>query len=121
MDLYTYYRSTSSYRVRIALNLKGLHYETVPVHLVKDGGEQHSPEFHDVNPQELIPVLMHGGRLLRQSLAIMEYVEEKYPQPPLLPRSAEERARAAAAAAPAPSSGGATSAAAAAPSPRHSP
>ena len=94
IKLYSYWRSSACYRVRIALNLKGLPYETVPVHLLKDGGEQHKPGFHDVNPQELIPVLMHGGRLLRQSLAIMEYLDENFDtKRPLMPSVARDRQR----------------------------
>lgn len=91
--LYSFWRSSAAYRVRIALNLKGLPYETVPVHLVKDGGEQHSAAFAELNPQELIPVLMHGNRVLRQSMAIIEYLDECYAGPRLLPSTARERAR----------------------------
>lgn len=92
LKLYTYWRSSAAYRVRIALNLKGLRYESVPVHLVKD--EQHSAEFHEVNPQELIPVLRHGDRVLRQSLPIMEYLDETFPDRPLLPAVSRDRQRA---------------------------
>lgn len=93
LKLYSYWRSSACYRVRIALNLKGMEYETLPVHLLRDGGEQHSREFHEVNPQQLIPVLRHGGRLLRQSMAIMEYVDETWPDHPLLPSVARDRQR----------------------------
>lgn len=91
IKLYTYWRSSACYRVRIALNLKGLAYESTPVHLAKD--EQHLTEFREVNPQELIPVLRHGGRVLRQSLAIMEYLDEAFPDRPLLPAVARDRQR----------------------------
>ena len=91
LKLYTYWRSSAAYRVRIALNLKGLAYESVFVHLVKD--EQHSPDFAELNPQELIPVLRHGGRVLTQSLAIMEYLDEAFPESPLLPSVARDRQR----------------------------
>jgi maleylacetoacetate isomerase len=92
--LYTYWRSSACYRVRIALNLKQLPYQSLPIHLVKDGGEQHSPEFHELNPQELIPVLMHGGRMLRQSLAIIDYLDENFDTSrPLMPSVARERQR----------------------------
>jgi maleylacetoacetate isomerase len=91
--LHSYWRSSAAYRVRIGLNLKGLKYEIAPVHLVRDGGEQHSAEFAALNPQELVPVLQHGQRSLRQSLAILEYLDEMWPSPPLLPATARERAR----------------------------
>jgi maleylacetoacetate isomerase len=95
IKLYTYWRSSACYRVRIALNLKGLAYESIPVHLLKDGGEQHKAGFQEVNPQELIPVLMHGGRMLRQSLAIMEYLDENFDtKRPLMPNVARDRQRA---------------------------
>ena len=93
LRLYSYWRSSAAYRVRIGLHLKGLAFETVPVHLVRDGGEQHSPAFRETNPQELVPVLEHGQRMLRQSLAILEYLDEVWPQPALLPATARERQR----------------------------
>lgn len=96
MQLYGYFRSSASYRVRIALHLKGLNYESVPVHLIKNGGEQFSAEFAAVNPEALVPALVdaHEGQrvALSQSLAIMEYLEEKYPQIPLLPSDVADRA-----------------------------
>ena len=91
--LYSYWRSSAAYRVRIGLHLKGLAFETVPVHLVRDGGEQHSPAFHHANPQGLVPVLEHGQRMMRQSLAILEYLDEIWPQPALLPATARDRQR----------------------------
>ena len=91
MKLYGYWRSSAAYRVRIALALKGLTYEHVGVHLAR--GEQHRPEFAAVNPQQLVPALQEGKHLLYQSLAIIEYLEETHPQPPLLPSDAVERAR----------------------------
>lgn len=90
--LHNYFRSSSSYRVRIALNLKGLDYQYVPVHLNRNGGEQFSAEFKQLNPQALVPVLSESGVQLSQSLAILEYLEEKYPQVPLLPATPEDRA-----------------------------
>ena len=93
LRLYDYWRSSASYRVRIALNLKGLAYEQVPIHLARDGGEQQQAEFLALNPQGLVPVLQHGERLVRQSLAIIEYLDEVQSSPPLLPRSARDRAR----------------------------
>jgi maleylacetoacetate isomerase len=92
MKLYTFFRSSASYRVRIALNLKGLSVEHVPIHLRRDGGEQFGAAFKEINPQALVPVLEDGGRLLSQSLAIIEYLEECYPHPPLLPADAADRA-----------------------------
>ncbi|HZH44682.1 MAG TPA: maleylacetoacetate isomerase [Lysobacter sp.] len=93
LRLYSYWRSSAAYRVRIGLNLKGLPYELVPVHLLRDGGEQRRPEYLRANPQGLVPVLMHGQRPLRQSLAILEYLDEVWPEPSLLPASARERQR----------------------------
>ena len=84
IKLYTYWRSSSAYRVRIALNLKGLDYESIPVHLVKDGGEQHTAAYKELNPQELIPTLIDGDVVLSQSLAIIEYLDEAYPDTPSL-------------------------------------
>lgn len=91
MKLYGYFRSSAAYRVRIALNLKGLNAEHAFVHLAK--GEQFTPEFRTVNPQKVIPVLEDGDHRLIQSLAILEYLDETHPQPPLLPRDAAGRAR----------------------------
>jgi maleylacetoacetate isomerase len=93
LRLYGFWRSSAVYRVRIALNLKGQAYEIEPVHLVKDGGEQHTAAFAEINPQELVPVLKHGHRLLRQSLAIIDYIDETWPEPPLLPAVARDRQR----------------------------
>lgn len=91
--LYTYWRSSAAYRVRIGLNLKRLAYETVPVHLLRDGGEQLAPAYRAANPQGLVPVLQHGHRLLRQSLAILEYLDEVWPEHALLPATARGRQR----------------------------
>jgi maleylacetoacetate isomerase len=93
MKLYSYFRSSASYRVRIALNLKGLSYEYVPVHLTRGGGEHHAAPFRRLNPQGLVPVLEDGEEALAQSLAIIEYLDETHPQPPLLPKGAAARAR----------------------------
>ncbi len=93
LQLYSYWRSSAAYRVRIGLNLKGLKYDTVPVHLVRDGGQQHSIEYCEVNPQQLVPVLLHGHRRLSQSLAILEYLDEVWPDRALLPSTARERQR----------------------------
>lgn len=93
MKLYTYFRSSAAYRVRIALNLKGITAEYRYVHLVKDGGQQHKPEYLAINPQGRVPALVDDGHILTQSLAIIEYLEEIYPQPPLLPKDALGRAR----------------------------
>ena len=94
MKLYTYFRSSAAYRVRIALNLKGLPYEMVSIHLTKDGGHQHKPEFRAVNPQRRVPALeLSSGEVLTQSLAIIAYLDEVYPEPPLLPADALERAK----------------------------
>ena len=92
MELYTYYRSTSSFRVRIALALKGLDYQALPVNLLK--GEQLGAGYAAINPQGRVPALRtDGGDVLVQSPAIIEYLEEAYPQPALLPAGTEDRAR----------------------------
>ena len=85
MKLFTYYRSSAAFRVRIALNYKGIPYGTVPVHLVRDGGQQHSESYRETNPQGLVPALADDGQVISQSLAIIEYLEETHPDPPLLP------------------------------------
>ena len=88
-----YFRSSAAFRVRIALNLKGIVPEWKFVHLLKDGGQQHAPGYRAVNPQELIPTLIHDGHTIGQSLAIIEYLDEVKPEPPVLPRDAAGRAR----------------------------
>ena len=93
MKLYTYWRSTAAYRVRIALHLKALPCEQEPVHLVKDGGEQHKADYRALNPQGLVPALVDKGRVITQSLAILEYLEETHPEPALLPQDPMDRAR----------------------------
>lgn len=93
LQLHSYWRSSAAYRVRIGLNLKGLDYDILPVHLVRDGGEQHAPDYRKANPQQLVPILRHGKRVLRQSLAILEYLDEVWPDPPLLPATARDRQR----------------------------
>jgi maleylacetoacetate isomerase len=90
--LYTYFRSSAAYRVRIALNLKGLDYRSVSIHLLHDGGQQHQPEYRAINPFGLVPSYQENGRILRQSLAIIEYLDERYPEPPLLPSTPFARA-----------------------------
>lgn len=91
--LRSYWRSSCSWRVRIGLNWKQLSYDLVPVHLVEDGGQQHSPEHRALNPMRELPVLMVDGEPLAQSVAILEYLEETHPEPPLLPDSPLDRAR----------------------------
>ena len=94
MKLYSYFRSSAAYRVRIALNLKGLPYETIPIHLVKGGGQNKSPEYRAINPQMRVPALtLPDGEVLVQSLAIIEYLDETHPQPPLLPAEPLARAK----------------------------
>jgi maleylpyruvate isomerase len=93
MKLYTYFRSSAAYRVRIALNLKELAYEALPVHLLRNGGEQLTDAYRAVNPAMLLPTLEDDGNIIGQSLAIIEYLEETRPQTPLLPSDAAGRAR----------------------------
>jgi maleylpyruvate isomerase len=93
MELFTYFRSSAAFRVRIALNLKGLEAEPHCVHLVKDGGQQHKPEYRKVNPQGFVPALVDQGHTITQSIAIIAYLDETHPNPPLLPKDALGRAR----------------------------
>ena len=93
MKLYDYYRSTASYRVRIALNVKHITYETLSVHLVNNGGEQHHPNYLTLNPEGLVPTLDENGHILSQSLAIIEYLEDINPTPALLPPNPLGRAQ----------------------------
>ncbi|WP_428311417.1 maleylacetoacetate isomerase [Hydrocarboniphaga sp.] len=90
--LYDYYRSSAAFRVRIALNIKGLPYEQRPLHLTRDGGDQHREAYRAINPQGLVPALADDGELYTQSLAIIEYLEDKHPQPPILPWHPNDRA-----------------------------
>ena len=92
MKLYTFFRSSASYRVRIALNLKGLSCEQAPIHLRRGGGEQLMPAYTALNPQGLVPALEDNGRVLTQSLAIIEYLDETHANPPLLPKEPADRA-----------------------------
>ena len=93
MKLYSYFRSSAAYRVRIALNLKGLPYETVSIHLTKEGGKQFSPDYKAVNAQMRVPALeLDGGEVLTQSLAIIDYLDEMHPRPPFLPSDPVQRA-----------------------------
>jgi maleylacetoacetate isomerase len=94
MKLYDYFRSSAAYRVRIALNLKGLAYERHEVHLVRDGGEHLTPVYRAINPQARVPALnLEDGTILTQSPAILEWIEETYPEKPLLPVDPVQRAR----------------------------
>lgn len=94
MDLFTYYRSTSSYRVRIALALKGLDVNAIPVNLIRDGGEHRKPDYLAINAQGRVPALrLDAGEVITQSMAIIEYLEERSPLPALLPPGLLERAR----------------------------
>lgn len=93
MKLYSYFRSSAAYRVRIALNLKNLECEIIPVHLLNNGGEQHGQAYRQINPSELLPALVEDDFALAQSLSILEYLEEKYPEHALLPNNLQDRAR----------------------------
>jgi maleylpyruvate isomerase len=91
--LYNYFRSSAAYRTRIALNIKGLDYRYVPVHLTKEGGQQFKVEYKKMNPLKLVPLLDDHGFQVSQSMAIIEYLDEKYPEPALMPLTPEGRAR----------------------------
>jgi maleylacetoacetate isomerase len=94
VTLYSFFRSSAAYRVRIAFNLKGLSYETVAIHLQREGGLNRKPAYRAINPQMRVPALeLDSGELITQSLAIIEYLDEVHPQPPLLPRDSIERAQ----------------------------
>ncbi|MGE0632138.1 MAG: maleylacetoacetate isomerase [Pseudobdellovibrionaceae bacterium] len=91
--LYSYFRSSSAYRVRIALHVKGIHFDYRAVHLLKDGGEQHKSDFKNLNPQGQVPCLVHHDHAIGQSVAIIEYLDEVQPHPPLFPSSPYEKAK----------------------------
>jgi maleylpyruvate isomerase len=93
LELYTFWRSSASYRVRIALNLKSLPYVTHAINLTKDGGEQFSAQYRGVNPQSRVPTLVHDGQRFTQSLAIIEYLDETFPGARLIPKDPVDRAR----------------------------
>jgi len=93
MKLYGYWRSTAAYRVRIALHLKEIPFESVSVHLVKNGGEQHHEDYAAINPNELVPCLIDGDLVLNQSLAIIDYIENKYPNAALYPQEIKQKAQ----------------------------
>ncbi len=92
MKLYSYFRSSAAYRVRIALNLKGLAYEYAPIHLLRDGGQQLKPDYRELNPDGIVPTFIDGDNILTQSLAIIEYLDETHPKPALLPGTPLDRA-----------------------------
>jgi len=91
-QLYSFWRSSAAFRVRIALNLKGVDHQIIPIHLLKNGGEHTSAEYTAKNPTRLVPLLIESDHAIHQSLAIIEYLEETHPNPPLLPKSAIDRA-----------------------------
>lgn len=93
MKLYSYWRSSASYRVRIALALKGIAYEYLSIHLAREGGAQYGEDYRKLNPQARVPLLVDGDFKLSQSMAILTYLESQYPQPPLLPADAQTRAQ----------------------------
>jgi len=93
LKLYNYFRSSPSYRVRIALHLKGLEFKYVPIHLLNNGGEQNSAEYQKINPAKEVPSLEHEGAIISQSVAIIEYLDEAFPTPALYPKEPHKRAR----------------------------
>ncbi len=92
LTLYSYFRSSTSFRVRIALALKGLAYQTIPIHLLKDGGEHKKPDYLNINPQGLVPALDVDGHMMTQSMAILDWLEQTHPHPALLPSNPQHRA-----------------------------
>ncbi len=94
MILYTYFRSSAAYRARMALALKGITYEPRYIHLLREGGEQLRPDYRKLNPLGRVPTLIDGDQVFTQSIAIMEYLDEAYPAPPIMPSRAADRARA---------------------------
>ncbi|PZV38867.1 maleylacetoacetate isomerase [Mesorhizobium kowhaii] len=92
MRFHGYFRSSASYRCRIAFGLKHVEYDLRPVHLRRGGGEQNTPDYRQLNPQGLVPALETAGLVLTQSLAIVEWLDERYPEPPLLPADSDQRA-----------------------------
>ena len=93
LTLYSYYRSSASYRARIALNLKNLAYTINPVHLLNDGGEQRKTEYRNLNPMEQVPALVHGELVIGQSMAIINYADEKFDGPQLFPKDPADKAK----------------------------
>lgn len=93
MELYGYWRSSAAYRVRIALHLKNLAFESKSIHLVKDGGQQHQLEYVKLNPNHLVPILIDGDLVLNQSIAIIDYLDAQYPQIPLYPNDVAKKAK----------------------------
>lgn len=93
VTLHNYFRSSTSYRVRIALNLKNIEFKYVPVHLINNGGEQFSAQYKALNPMSEVPTLEHEGLVVGQSVAIIEYLEEQFPSPPLFPKDSQKRAK----------------------------
>lgn len=88
LTLYDYFRSSACFRVRIALNLKGLEYNAIPIHLLNNGGEQFSEDYEKINPQHLVPALVDNQKIITQSIAIIEYLDDVHPKTPLLPKEA---------------------------------
>jgi len=93
MKLYGYWRSSAAYRVRIALHLKALKFESIPVHLVKDGGEQHKDSYTNLNPTHLVPTFVDDDVVLHQSIAIIEYLDEKFPETTIYPKDIVVKAK----------------------------
>lgn len=93
VTLYNYYRSSTSYRVRIALNIKNIEYKYAPVHLLNNGGEQYSASYKNLNPMSEVPTLEDEGFVVGQSVAIIEYLEERFPNPSLFPKDSQKRAK----------------------------